>query len=130
QALQSIIDAHLAGMPVPPGEQAMTALRSLLDQFPARHGIGASDIDFFAIPDLDPPCAPGRGPSDCAEDHRDILLLQALRSALDKLSGDEFKDAFGKSKNLADYRWGKLHRIVFEHVLRGPFNVPPAFGQF
>ena len=30
--------------------------------------------------------------------------------------------------NQNDYRWGKLHRIVFEHPLGGPFNVPPAFG--
>jgi penicillin amidase len=23
-----------------------------------------------------------------------------------------------------DYRWGKLHRIVFDHPLGGPFNIP------
>jgi penicillin amidase len=35
--------------------------------------------------------------------------------------------AFGNSTNLADYRWGKLHRIVFDHPLGGlaPFlNLP------
>jgi len=65
-----------------------------------------------------------------AEDRRDLLLLQALRSALDRLSGPPFAAAFAGSTNLADYRWGKLHRIVFEHVLGGPFSIPPAFGRF
>ncbi|HYV64693.1 MAG TPA: penicillin acylase family protein [Myxococcales bacterium] len=120
QAIRSIIDAHIQGLPLPPDEQAMTALRNLLDQFPARHGVGISGIDFFAIPGL----------SASAADRRDILLLQALRSALDRLSGPPFAAAFGGSTNLLDYRWGKLHRIVFEHVLGGPFSVPPAFGRF
>ncbi len=120
QAIRSVIDAHLFGMPTPPDQQAMTALRNLLDQFPARHGVGASGIDFFAIP----------GVSASAEVRRDILLLQALRTALGRLSGAPFAAAFGGSTNLADYRWGKLHRIVFEHVLGGPFNIPPAFGRF
>jgi len=119
QALRSIVDAHLAGMPIPPDDQAMTALRNLLDQFPSRQGVGTSGIDFFAIP----------GVTAEAADRRDILLLQALRSALDRLSGAPFAPAFGGSTNLADYRWGKLHRIVFEHVLGGPFNIPPAFGR-
>jgi len=120
QALRSVIDAHLAGMPTPPDQQAMTALRNLLDQFRTRYGVGASGIDFFSIP----------GVTATAEERRDILLLQALRSALDRLSGEPFAAAFGLSTNLADYRWGKLHRIVFEHVLGGPFSIPPAFGRF
>ncbi|HEX7622770.1 MAG TPA: penicillin acylase family protein, partial [Anaeromyxobacteraceae bacterium] len=38
--------------------------------------------------------------------------------------------AFNGSSRQEDYRWGKLHRIVFAHPLGGPFNVPPAFGEF
>lgn len=30
--------------------------------------------------------------------------------------------------NQADYRWGKLHRITFSHVLGGPFSIPPGAG--
>jgi len=98
----------------------MTALRNLLDRFASRHGVGASGIDFFSIP----------GVTASAEDRRDLLLLQALRSALDRLSGAPFAAAFAGSTNLGDYRWGKLHRIVFEHVLGGPFSIPPALGRF
>jgi len=121
QALRSIVDAHTPPLPEPPpDQQAMTALRNLLDQFASRHGLGASGIDFFSIP----------GVTASAEDRRDILLLQALRSALDRLSGPPFAPAFAGSTNLGDYRWGKLHRIVFEHVLGGPFSIPPGFGRF
>jgi len=121
QAVRSIVDAHtppLAG--APPDQQAMTALRNLLDRFASRHGVGASGIDFFSIP----------GVTASAEDRRDLLLLQALRSALDRLSGPPFAAAFARSTDLGDYRWGKLHRIVFEHVLGGPFSIPPALGRF
>jgi penicillin amidase len=117
QAIRSIVDAHLPGLPVPPDQQAMTALRNILA---SANGVGASGIDFFSIP----------GTSASAAERRDILLLGALRSALDRLSGEPFAAAFGKSKDLGDYRWGKLHRIVFEHVLGGPFSIPPAFGRF
>jgi len=120
QAIRSIIDAHLPGMPLPPDQQAMTALRHLLDDFGSAHGVGASGIDFFSVP----------GATASAADRRDILLLGALRSALDRLSGEPFAAAFAGSKNLDDYRWGKLHRIVFEHILGGPFSIPPAFGRF
>jgi len=117
QAIRSVIDAHLPGLPVPPDQQAMTALRNILS---SANGVGASGIDFFSIP----------GVAAGAADRRDFLLLDALRSALDRLSGEPFAAAFGKSKDLGDYRWGKLHRIVFEHVLGGPFSIPPAFGRF
>jgi penicillin amidase len=40
------------------------------------------------------------------------------------LASDEFAPAFGNSQNVMDYRWGMLHRIVFDHPLGGPFNVP------
>ena len=38
------------------------------------------------------------------------------------------KTAADVSANLDDYRWGKLHRLVLEHPLARPFNVPPAGG--
>ncbi len=82
-------------------------------------GMGASGIDFFDLPGV-----------ESAEDRRDILVLKSLADGLARLAGSDFSHAFGGSTNQRDYRWGKLHRIVFEHPLGGPFNVPPAFGAF
>jgi penicillin amidase len=120
QFISNVIDAHLGPLPKPPGQQAMTALRNLIDRFADRHGVGASGLDFFSIPGVTLP----------PEDRRDILVLQSLRGALDRLAGAPFAAAFNNSRNQNDYRWGKLHRIVFAHPMDGPFNVPPAFGLF
>jgi penicillin amidase len=122
QFIRSSIDATLEGVPLPPGitlpkpgtQLAMTALKSLLER--PQPGVGASGINFFNVPVAS------------AEDRRDIVILKSMGDALTRLAGPEFALAFGGSTNLDDYRWGKLHRIVFEHPLGGPFNVPPAFG--
>jgi penicillin amidase len=119
QVIRNVIDARLGPLPLPPGQQAMTALRNLLDRFPARHGVGASGIDFFAVP----------GVSASPEDRRDLLLLRSVGDALALLSGPGFEAAFHGSTRQDDWRWGKLHRIVFAHPMGGPFSVPPAFGQ-
>lgn len=105
------------GLPVPQDDEALTALRNLLDNFATGQGKGASGVDFF----------PGAG---SPEDRRDILLLRSVAEALTLLASDEFKPAFGNSTNQDDYRWGKLHRIVFAHPLGGPFSIPPAGGPF
>jgi penicillin G amidase len=109
--LAAVVDAPLAarglGSFLPAGDQAMTALRRLL----ASNGTGASGIQFFA------------GPAG-----RDTAVLAALRSALDLAASPAFAPAFGGSTNLGDYRWGKLHRIVFRHPLGGPFSLPPGAG--
>ena len=55
-------------------------------------------------------------------------ILGALKSALDLAASPAFAPAFGGSTNLADYRWGKLHRIVFRHPLGGPFSIPTGAG--
>jgi penicillin amidase len=65
-----------------------------------------------------------------AEDRRDIVILQSVSDALTLLASDEFNPAFGKSTRQSDYRWGKLHRIVFASDLGGPFSIPPAAGAF
>jgi penicillin amidase len=120
QFIRNVIDAHLGPLPKPPGQQAMTALRNLIDRFAEQHGVGASGLDFFSIPGLSLP----------PEDRRDILVLQSLRGALDRLAGAPFATAFNHSTNQDDYRWGKLHRITFAHPMGGPFSVPSAFGLF
>jgi penicillin amidase len=101
-------------LPKPGSQLAMTALKSLLER--PQPGIGASGINFF------------NAPAASAEDRRDILILQSVADALARLAGPAFQLAFGGSTNQDDYRWGKLHRIVLDHPLGGPFSVPPAFG--
>jgi penicillin amidase len=121
QVIRRTLDAALEplGLPVPGSDQAMTALRHLLDTFPQTQGIGASGLEFFP--------APGAVSRDAA---RDIALLGALSDALDLLAGDAFDRAFGGSTDQDDYRWGRLHRIVLEHPLGPPFSIPPAGGAF
>ena len=111
QALALIVDGPLAARGLaaflPGGDQAMTALRHLLET----GGVGASGITFFS------------GPVQ-----RDVLLLTALKNALALAASPGFAPAFGGSTVLADYRWGKLHRIVFRHTLGAAFSVPPTGG--
>jgi penicillin G amidase len=124
QFIRGTIDATLDGVPLPPGvtlpkpgaQLAMTALKALLER--PQPGVGASGINFFNV---NPPTA-------SAEDRRDIVILTSLANALERLAGPAFQSAFGGSTDQNDYRWGKLHRIVLDHPLGGPFNVPPAFG--
>ena len=109
---------HLAS-----GREALSALRHLLDTFATGGGIGRSGLNFFNVPGLVP--TPANAP-----DRRDILILESLSGALGRLAGPSFAAAFQQSMNQDDYRWGKLHRIVFGHVLDGPFSIPPAGGAF
>jgi penicillin amidase len=119
--IANVIDQTLApfNLTGPQNEQALAALRHLLDDFAANHGVGASGLDFFQVP----------GVGD-AQTRRDIKLLQSLKEALDRLASPAFAAAFHGSRNQNDYRWGRLHRIVFAHPLDGPFSAPPAGGAF
>ena len=96
----------------PPSSQRMTALKRLVEN----GGVSASGVRFFAG---------GEGPVKVQ-----VAMLLALRDALDRLAGPEFAAAFGGSTTISDYRWGYLHRIVFDSPLGPPFSVPPAFDGF
>jgi penicillin amidase len=121
QAITRIIDNTLKtlglGSYLPPGDVALADLRYLLDAFPTNDGPGSSGVDFFAFTNAPTP-----------ETERDTALLQSLQSALNLLAGDAFAAAFNHSTSQNDYRWGKLHRVVFEHPLGGPFDIPPGGG--
>jgi penicillin amidase len=121
QILKNTVDAPLTlfGLPKPPGPLALAALRHLLDTYSATSGVGASGLGFFNVPGV-----------ASAADRRDILLLKSVSDALTLLAGPPFQPAFGLSTDQNDYLWGKLHRIVFAHVLGGPFSIPPAGGAF
>jgi len=121
QIIRNTIDATverlgIRGLDVP-DDRALSALRNLLDNFGARRGHGASGVNFFPLDGAPSP-----------EAARDILILRSLREALDLLAGPAFAPAFERSTRMDDYRWGKLHRIVFRHALGGNFSVPPAGG--
>ncbi|MDX1569077.1 MAG: penicillin acylase family protein [Xanthomonadales bacterium] len=117
QVIRNTIDATLSaiglGDNLPPSTQAYNALKHHLDNFATNQGVGASGINFFTNPEA---------PS--AEDARDFVLLASLVAALDMLASDEFAPAFGNSTDVMDYRWGKLHRIVFDHPLNDVFSLP------
>jgi penicillin amidase len=120
QMVQRVIDGTLATLPglsayAPGADQAMSALRKLLDDYPTNGGVGASLVNFFRVPGVANPFVA-----------RDIILLQTLQNGLNLLASNTFATAYGNSTNLNDYRWGKLHRIVFSHTLGGPFNIPPS----
>lgn len=117
---------HIFGQTLEPLELArpdasleVVALRNLLENFSVNNGVGASGLNFFSVPS-----------NASAQDRKDIALLQSLTKALERLRSDEFATAFNYSTNLDDYRWGKLHRIVFSSALGEPFSVPSNGTNF
>jgi penicillin amidase len=117
KAIRGVVDATLGSEGLAAGSgDALKALVHLLRQDPFT-GVGASGLDFFPEP-----------AALSAPERRDLALLEALREALDALASDTFAPAFAHSTEQDDYRWGRLHRIVFEHEFEPSFSVPPAGG--
>jgi penicillin amidase len=119
KAIKSIVDATLNGLGslgVGSGD-ALKALYHLLSAEPFTGLSTAGDVDFFPQP---------AGLS--AEERRDVTLLAALRTALDALASNDFAAAFGNSTNQDDYRWGRLHRITFDHPINPAWSIPPEAG--
>lgn len=98
---------QIPGSPI--DEQALTALKTLIEN----QGVSKSGLNFFA-----------GGGSANQTINLQIVMLNSLTDALNRLKSEEFNETFGQSDNLEDYRWGMLHRIVFKSRLGGPFNVP------
>ncbi|UCH38664.1 MAG: penicillin acylase family protein [Gammaproteobacteria bacterium] len=111
--------AGLGAIPRPSSrEEVVTALQHLLKL----DGVGISGVNFFNVPGVADPAT-----------RRHILVLKSLADALEMLASNAFAAAFHNSTNQQDYRWGRLHRIVFKNPLGDavPFlNVPPAAGRF
>jgi len=99
--------------------EILAAARRLLDGFDTARGVGASGVDFFAVPGIDD-----------AATRRDLVILRSLSRALDLLAGDAYATAFQRSTRQDDYRWGILHRVILDHPLGPPFSIPPAGGAF
>jgi penicillin amidase len=119
KAIKGVVNATLADLGVSGvgSSDGLKALHHLLSAEPFTGLSTAADVDFFPEP---------AGLS--TEERRDVTLLAALRTALDALASNDFAAAFGNSTDQDDYRWGRLHRITFDHPLGGPFSIPPAAG--
>ncbi len=116
-AIRNIVDARLADFGLGTGSsEALKALDNLLRQDPYT-GIAAAGVDWIPEP-----------AALSAAERRDLALLQALRDALDQLASPALAPAFAQSTNQEDYRWGKLHRIVFDHPFEDAFDIPPQAG--
>jgi penicillin amidase len=117
KVINNVVDATLArvglGGALPGNEESARTLKNLLDNFGTRAGVGASGLNFFVV----------SGAPDAAS-ARDFLLLKSVKDALDMYASDEFAPAFANSTSIDDYRWGLLHRIVFDHPLGGALNIP------
>ncbi|MEM8963400.1 MAG: penicillin acylase family protein [Acidobacteriota bacterium] len=117
----NVIDAPLTATGLdgfgPGSSLAVTALLHHLSTAEASGGVGASGIPFIQVP----------GIADVL-DARAFIILTSLREALDALAGPDFANAFGMSTDQDTYRWGRLHRITFDHPLGQPFSVPAGGG--
>jgi penicillin G amidase len=120
-AIRNTIDSTLTSVGLgnykPGSRDAQAGFKFLLDNYAALGGKGASGLTFFAA----------SGAPDAAA-ARDYVLLKSLADGLDMLASDGFAAAFGGSTNQNDYRWGKLHRIVFKQALGSPFSIPGPNG--
>jgi penicillin amidase len=116
-AIRNVIDARLADFGLGAGSsEAIKALHNVLSQSPYT-GIAAAGIDWIPDP-----------PTLSAEERRDLALLEAMRDALDQLASNDLAPAFGNSTDQEDYRWGKLHRIVFDHAFNDDWDIPTQGG--
>ncbi len=120
-AIRATIDKTLTsvglGNYLPGSRDAQAGFKFLLEAYPVLGGKGASGLTFFSA---------AGAPNAAAA--RDYVLLKALGDGLDMLASDGFSPAFAGSTSQNDYRWGKLHRIVFDHPLGAPFSIPGSNG--
>jgi penicillin amidase len=114
--IQNTIDLTLTsyglGDNLPGSRAAQRAFSHHLLNYGTNGGFGASGLNFFllGLPET---------------------VAGSLQQALDLLASDEFAPAFANSTDVMDYRWGKLHRVVFDHPLGiDPLNVPNGGGFF
>ena len=62
--LSTVINGSIPGLPAPDDFDSLAALRNLLDNFATNGGVGASKVDFFAVPGIVARCRSARLSSD------------------------------------------------------------------
>ncbi len=122
QIIANTVDAVLGagglGDFTPGNRASVVAVYNQIINFNILQGVGFSGVPLISVPGIDDPTEAGTA-----------VILGSLQSALALLASDEFAPAFGNSTDLMDYRWGKLHRIVYDHPLgTAPFSVPNGGG--
>jgi penicillin G amidase len=119
QVLRNVVDATFVRIGLannlPGNDQSYRALKTLLERYPQRQGVGVSGVDFFVVA--------GAPNKDAA---RDFQLLKSMADSIALIRSEAFAPAFARSTNFNDYRWGRLHRVSFNHQLGGPFSIPGA----
>ncbi|HKO57547.1 MAG TPA: penicillin acylase family protein [Thermoanaerobaculia bacterium] len=118
--LANTIDAVMKQftVPLPPAQQTLAALRFQLENYATTGGRGTSGVPFFNA----------TGISD-ADTRRDVVILTSLIEGLAMLQSDGFAPAFNRSGKFTDWRWGKLHRVVFAHLMGSAFSPGGTAGQ-
>jgi penicillin amidase len=118
--LTNTIDAVMKQLtvPQPPAQQALAALRFQLENYATTGGRGTSGVPFFNA----------TGISDAAT-ARDVVILNSLIEGVAMLSSDAMAPAFNRSLKMTDYQWGKLHRVVFAHLMGSAFSPGGTAGQ-
>lgn len=105
----------------PGSRQVYNAVLNSLLADGAVSGFGASGLDLFG--GIATEAANSNNPLDA----RNTLIILALNNTQRRLF-NELGPAFNNSLDLMDYRWGRLHRIVFDHPLGvAPFSIPSGF---
>ncbi len=119
QVIRNTVDATLTQVGLanflPADRDGLNALKNLLDRFEQQQGRGVSGLDFFRS---------GVDANLPAAVRRDCVLLNSMKASLDLLASDSFAPAFANSTDISTYRWGRLHRIVFAHLLGGQLSIP------
>jgi penicillin amidase len=116
-AERGVVDARLADFGLDAGStEALKALVHLLDGAPYT-GVAAAGFEWIPEPAALSPA-----------ERRDLALLGALRETLDHLASNAMAAAFANSTDQDDYRWGRLHRIAFDHAFEDSFDIPPQGG--
>lgn len=114
RVLATVINGTLGAfgpLPAPDDMDSLAALRHLFEN----GGASVAGLNFFNAPGV-----------ASAADRRDLVILKSLRAGLDMLATPAL---FG-STDQNDYRWGRLHRVVFAHPLDSVFSIPPDGSAF
>ncbi|MEM9101646.1 MAG: penicillin acylase family protein [Pseudomonadota bacterium] len=119
--IENVINTTLAAynLTAPDDLNSLKAVKKLFEDFPKQGGFGVSGIDFFNV----------EGVSNVTE-KRDIIILRSLADAIVLLKSEAFAEVFQGSEKLDDYRWGKLHRVIFDSLLSRTLGIPNPPSAF
>ena len=104
-------------VPLPGSDEAMKALRVLLERFDEQGGVGLSGIDFYACPVST--TRPTDGTCCCS---------RAWPTRSTSSPATPSRRRFGGSTDQADYRWGKRTGSRSTRCSGPPWSIPPPGG--